>query len=243
MTFRNNPNDFQFAIVTDRTGGLRPGVFPRAVAKLNEMQPEFVITVGDLIPGGGRQRNEKEIRRQWTEFNGFVDQFEMPFFYLPGNHDVSNEVMDRIWDELFGVRYYSFRYKDVLFLCLNTQDGAGSKPFLGKKQIAWAQQELKQYTDVRWTLVFIHQRCGRQRKESTQSQRQEGAAKDCHRMAGDEDALRGREHAVYAGHVHRYAKYERNEANYYTLGTTGGGSALRGGTFGGIRSCHVDYND
>jgi len=51
--FRNDPNDFQFAIVTDRTGGMRPGVFSQAVGKINEMQPEFVITVGDLIPGGG----------------------------------------------------------------------------------------------------------------------------------------------------------------------------------------------
>ena len=45
----------------------------------------------------------------------------MPFFYLPGNHDVGNDVADEIWDELYGVRYYSFVYKNVLFLCLNTQ--------------------------------------------------------------------------------------------------------------------------
>ena len=81
----------------------------------------------------------------------------MPFFYLPGNHDVSNEVMNRIWDEQFGVRYYSFLYKDVLFLCLNTQDGEGTRPFLGEEQIEWVKQELKDFPDVRWTMVFIHQ--------------------------------------------------------------------------------------
>jgi len=231
--FRNDPNDFQFAIVTDRTGGMRPGVFPRAVTKINEMQPEFVITVGDLIAGGGRLRNEREIRRQWTEFNGFVEGFEMPFFYLPGNHDVSNDVMDRIWDELFGVRHYSFVYKDVLFLCLNTQDGAGSKPFIGKQQIAWAQKELKQHADVRWTMVFIHQPLWLSEEGIP---RNRNGKRVLHKTATGwpamEDALRGRKHTVYAGHVHRYAKYERNEANYYTLGTTGGGSALRGSTFG-----------
>lgn len=231
--FRNNPNDFQFAIVTDRTGGLRPGVFPRAVAKINEMQPEFVITVGDLIPGGYRQRNEQEIRRQWAEFNGFVDRFEMPFFYLPGNHDVSNDVMDKIWDEMFGVRHYTFVYKDVLFLCLNTQDGAGSKPFLGKQQIEWAKQELEKYSDVRWTLVFIHQPLwlseeGIMRNKNGKRVLQKTATG----WPAMEAALQGRKHTVYAGHVHRYAKYERNNVNYYTLGTTGGGSALRGGTFG-----------
>ncbi|MFN8854088.1 MAG: hypothetical protein ACK50P_00890, partial [Planctomycetaceae bacterium] len=41
-----SPGDFQFAIVTDRTGGRRPGIFTEAVRKLNLLQPEFVISVG-----------------------------------------------------------------------------------------------------------------------------------------------------------------------------------------------------
>jgi 3',5'-cyclic AMP phosphodiesterase CpdA len=229
--FRNDPNNFQFAIVTDRTGGLRPGVFPRAVKKVNELQPEFVITVGDLITGGGWLRDEQEIRRQWDEFNGFVEGFDMPFFYLPGNHDVSNDVGDRIWDELFGVRYYSFIYKDVLFLCLNTQDGAGSKPFLGQKQIAWAQEELRKQADVRWTMVFIHQPLWLT-EERTKANQKAKVRKSVTGWPDMETALQGRKHTVYAGHVHRYAKYERNEVNYYTLGTTGGGSQLRGASFG-----------
>jgi hypothetical protein len=231
--FRNDPNDFQFAIVTDRTGGMRPGVFSRAVAKVNELQPEFVITVGDLIPGGGRLRDEAEIRRQWNEFNGFVEGFEMPFFYLPGNHDVSNGVMDRIWDEMFGVRYYSFVYKDVLFLCLNTQDGEGTSPILGKEQIAWAKGELDEYADVRWTLVFIHQPLWVMEEGIPRNVNGKKVLRKSKTGWPEvEAALSGRKHTVYAGHVHRYAQYERNEANYYTLGTTGGGSALRGTAFG-----------
>jgi len=231
--FRDDPNDFQFAIVTDRTGGMRPGVFSRAVKKVNELQPEFVITVGDLIPGGGWQKDEKEIRRQWEEFNGFVEDFEMPFFYLPGNHDVSNGLMDRIWDEMYGVRYYSFVYKDVLFLCLNTQDGDGSRPFLGDKQIAWVAKELTSHSDVRWTMVFIHQPLWVFEEGIMRNVNGKRVLKKSKTGWPEvEKSLTGREHTVYAGHVHRYAKYERNNANYYTLGTTGGGSALRGSPFG-----------
>ncbi len=231
--FRNDPNDFQFAIVTDRTGGMRPGVFSRAVKKVNELQPEFVITVGDLIPGGGWQKDEREIRRQWDEFNGFVEGFEMPFFYLPGNHDVSNGLMDRIWDEMYGVRYYSFQYKGVFFLCLNTQGGEGTSPMLGVEQIEWAKKEIADHADVRWTLVFIHQPLwmheegGRRNVDDGKNLRKSKTG-----WPEIENALTGRKHTVYAGHVHRYAKYERNETNYYTLGTTGGGSALRGSPFG-----------
>lgn len=231
--FRNDPASFQFAIVTDRTGGMRPGVFPEAVAKVNELQPEFVITVGDLIPGGTRQRDEKEIWRQWDEFNGFIEGFEMPFFYLPGNHDVSNAVMDRIWDQQFGVRYYSFVYKDVLFLCLNTQDAEGPRPFLGQEQIDWVETELEDFPDVRWTMVFIHQPLWvMEERASGEGDGDSVPKKSKTGWPEVEAALAGRRHTVYAGHVHRYAKYERNEANYYTLGTTGGGSALRGSTFG-----------
>src|SRR6478735_7437856 len=47
----NAPGTFRFAILPDRTGGNRPGVFEAALAKLNLMQPEFVISTGDLIDG------------------------------------------------------------------------------------------------------------------------------------------------------------------------------------------------
>ncbi|GAH72348.1 unnamed protein product, partial [marine sediment metagenome] len=44
LNFRNDPNAFQFAIVSDRTGGHRAGAFPEAVRKLNLLQPEFVLS-------------------------------------------------------------------------------------------------------------------------------------------------------------------------------------------------------
>ena len=78
--FLNDPKDFQFAIVSDRTGGPRAGVFPRAVEKLNLLRPEFVITVGDLIQGGAGNRNVEKLMGQWKEFNSFIQGFDMPSF-------------------------------------------------------------------------------------------------------------------------------------------------------------------
>ena len=45
----NNPDDFQFVIISDLHGGNRPGIFEKAVEKINMMNPEFVLCVGDLI--------------------------------------------------------------------------------------------------------------------------------------------------------------------------------------------------
>src|SRR5262245_46401280 len=42
---------FHFAVVADRTGGPRAGVFEKAVEQLNRLRPAFVLSVGDLIQG------------------------------------------------------------------------------------------------------------------------------------------------------------------------------------------------
>jgi hypothetical protein len=53
-------------MVSDRTGGHRAGVFSRAVELLNLMQPEFVLSVGDLIEGS--PDDDGTLARQWREF-------------------------------------------------------------------------------------------------------------------------------------------------------------------------------
>ena len=79
-SFLNDPSDFQFAIVSDRTGGVREGVVPRAGDKLNELRPEFVNTVGDMIKGGAGNRYVGKLMRDWEEFNSFIKGFDMPSF-------------------------------------------------------------------------------------------------------------------------------------------------------------------
>ena len=79
LNLYNNPDNFQFAIVSDRTGGHRPGVFAAAVEKLNLLKPEFVISVGDLIEG--YTQDEGELNSQWDEFDGLVNKLQMNFFF------------------------------------------------------------------------------------------------------------------------------------------------------------------
>jgi len=130
LRFKNNPNDFQFAIISDLTGGYRQGIFEKAVKEMNLLQPEFVMSVGDLIQG--YTIDEVELDRQWNVFSNIIKKLEMPFFYVPGNHDVTNAVMADKWHQRFGPTYYHFVYRDVLFLCLDTQDMQGNN--IGKDQ-------------------------------------------------------------------------------------------------------------
>lgn len=218
LNLNQSSDQFQFAIVTDRTGGLRPGVFNTAVDKLNLLQPEFVMSVGDLIMG--YTEDTVELNRQWDEFNAMVGRLDMPFFYLPGNHDITNKVQEEMWRRRFGSTYYHFVYKDVLFLCLNSEElvrGAGWGA-IGDEQYEYIKRTLADNADVRWTLVFLHQPLWDQN--------------DPRRWPDVEELLRDRPHHVFAGHVHHYVKYTRNNGRYYTLATTGGGSRLRGPRLG-----------
>lgn len=214
----NNANEFQFAIVSDRTGGHRAKIFSQAVDRLNLLQPEFVLSVGDLIEGGNK--SPEQLKREWDELDTYVRRLEMPFFYVPGNHDVGNDATEKFWAERFGRRYYHFVYRNVLFLCLNTDDKPGPAPYLSEKQVAYALDALKSNAGVRWTIVSLHKpiwTAADQEKSGWQAV---------------EKALASRPYTVFCGHVHRFQKFVRQGRNYYQLATTGGGSKMRGIEYG-----------
>ena len=141
----DRPGEFRFAVVSDRTGGMRAGIFAEAVTKINLLQPEFVMSVGDLIDG--YSEDPDLIKRQWTEFEEIISRFEMPFFRVPGNHDISNAYLVQEWVKRFGQTYYHFRYNDVLFICINTEDPPPKG--IGEVQAAYIKTALNENSDVR----------------------------------------------------------------------------------------------
>jgi len=212
--FNNAPDNFQFVILSDRTGGCRPGVFAEAVSKTNVLQPEFVMCVGDLIEG--YTETTDQLDEQWEEFDKIANGLEMPFFYVPGNHDISNQVMTDYWNRRYGPSYYHFVYRNVLFLCLNTEDPPGTG--FSEEQIRYVADALEQNPGVRWTFVFMHRPMWLEGREGGWEQ--------------VEKLLDGRGCTVFAGHYHNYVKYERLGHSYFILATTGGGSSLTGPDFG-----------
>jgi hypothetical protein len=111
---------FTFTLVSDRTGGARPGVFQRALACTDLLAPSFAIQLGDLIEG--YTDDGAELSVQWDEIDEMLAELRTPMFHLPGNHDVSTPVMEDVWTARYGRRYHHFRFHDVLFCLLDTQD-------------------------------------------------------------------------------------------------------------------------
>ena len=225
LKVNRSDDQFQFAIVSDRTGGHRAKIFSQAVQRLNLLQPEFVLSVGDLIEG--YTVKEEQIQKEWKEFTDITSKFEMPFFYVPGNHDLTNKTLHAAWGKQLGRKYYHFTYKDTLFVALNSEDmdATGKEPvarasYVSAEQTEYFRKVLDANKDVKWTMVFLHKPLW--------------VAPDLEKngWAAFEKLLAGRKCSVFCGHVHRYQKFVRNGNNYYQLATTGGGSKLRGVEYG-----------
>jgi hypothetical protein len=194
----------------------------QAVNRLNMLRPEFVMSIGDLIEGGSE--DVEVVEGEWAEFLAFVDKMQMKFFFVAGNHDLSNPLMHDIWRKHFGPEWYSFDYKQVHFVCLCTEDPVTA---LSDRQITWLEKDLTEHADARWTLLFMHKPLW--------------SVAERELAAGNPDPtgwtrvvplVRGRPHTFFAGHTHNYVQFERHGMKYYQLATTGGSSQLRGLPYG-----------
>lgn len=240
-------NDFRFVILGDRTGGHRPNVFRKAITQVNLLQPEFVIGVGDLIEG--YTEDTKKLVQEWDQFDSMVQQLEAPFFYVAGNHDLSNQTMLELWRERYGRDYYHFRYKNALFLILNTEDPPIALPpeIMKKQQALEAMMAEDPETTQQRILAASRLRNdapklpGNVAISKTQvsyfsevlsnEQNVDWTFVIMHKPAwlyGNaefseiEEALGARPYTVIAGHEHYYSYEKRNDRDYLDIGTTGG---------------------
>ena len=223
QNFLNDPDEFQFAIIPDRTGGDCRGAWTNTLAKMNLLRPEFVMTIGDLIPGSWH--SYASIRRQRQELKDMLAKVEPPFYSVVGNHDVqppprkdpggvekdgAYEDSMRLWNEFNGPDYYSFVYKRVLFVCLNSMDSSDGVGF-SEKQCDWFRKTLADNADVRWTLIFMHAPQVWNRPEW---------------MRLEDEVLAKRKYTVFAGDWHSYFHVKRQGRDYYVLSVAGGASDI-----------------
>ena len=88
----NDADKFSFVILGDKTSGGEGKwpIYDRAVDAINLLNPDFVITVGDMIPGHMEDRPTWDA--EWAEYMAHANRIEAPLFFTPGNHDLANLV-------------------------------------------------------------------------------------------------------------------------------------------------------
>jgi predicted phosphodiesterase len=241
-TFDSADSKFTFAVFSDLTGGEREHVFEIAVAQLSLLRPELIINVGDLIDGG--TEDVKEIHQQWDSFDERAERARAPVFYVGGNHDLTGSVLQSVWDERIGRRYYHFVYKDVLFLVLDTEDNtpertqeifdirkSGIEVYMTEGPEAFADTEYAKLPEkssgnltVEQSAYFIEAIANNPDVLWTFLFMHKAPWERAHEtnFAAIEDSLSNRPYTVFNGHIHAYEHIERRGRDYIRLATTGG---------------------
>lgn len=133
------------------------------IAELIGTEAKFGMTMGDIL---------YDDMSLFPRLNAIIAQIGIPWYNVPGNHEINFEAVDdqyalETFKRYFGPPYYSFEYGDALFVVLDNMeyqgngeadpgDVRGSGGYianLGERQLAWLKQELSHVPMD--TLVFL----------------------------------------------------------------------------------------
>lgn len=164
---------FTFAFLTDIH--VQPELrasegFSKAIDKVNELSPDFVITGGDLIMdalGVAYERADS----LYTLYANLSEAFNMPVYNTMGNHEIFGLYVDsqvdtthpeynkKMFEGRIGKRYYSFNHKGWHFIVL---DAIGTKPersyygFIDEEQIEWLEADRNSISKDTPVVIIVH---------------------------------------------------------------------------------------
>jgi len=167
---KKDTGSFQFAFLTDihiKPESGAPKAFSIAIDSVNRLNPDFVLTGGDLVFDVMRG-NQKRSDSLFNLYKKLSADFKMPVYNCIGNHelfgiyeesDVDSTHPDYKWgmyERHLGKSWYSFTHKGWKFFVLNSIDVNNKKEYrgvIGQEQMKWIKEELAK-TDTSMPIVI-----------------------------------------------------------------------------------------
>ncbi|MCK4871515.1 MAG: metallophosphoesterase [Phycisphaerales bacterium] len=213
------PN-LRLAILPDRTTGRDWGMpyLQRAIDDLGRTRPDAVCCIGDLVQG--YTRNPDRYESEADAFLSIINQLDLPFYPVPGNHDVisgsrvaGDATFESSYQRRFGPLYYAVDFGLATMIVLDSDEllDSSADPIFSARQLAWLDEALARAVAVdRPTLILIHRPAWRYRESNYLS--------DVHPRL-----VAAGVYAVFAGHFHSLQQDpDRDGIRYSVLGTCGG---------------------
>ncbi len=220
---------WHFVVFGDRTSGPPEGVkvLAQAVADTNLLDPDLVMTVGDLVQG---YNDRPAWMKQMQEYRDTMGALKRPWYPVPGNHDIywrgtnpPAEEHETDYETHFGPLWYWFRHKSAAFVVLysDEQNPAGGRRGFGPgaynrfsdTQLKWLEETLHATREAEHVFVFLHHPrwISKSYPDANWS-----AVHERLKAAGNVKM-------VFAGHIHQM-RYDgvKDGIEYVTLGATGG---------------------
>jgi 3',5'-cyclic-AMP phosphodiesterase len=188
-----SPEAFRIAQISDlHCGGpyFEASLLERAIAEINELDPEVVVCSGDLTTFG--------FRHEYMAAREYLDRIRCDsLVVVPGNHD-SRNVGYVHFEELFGDRNSVLRKGPVAIVAIDSSEPDLDHGQIGRGRYRWIEEQFAD-ADARLKVFVLHHHLlpvpgtGRERNVVYDA----GDAIECLQRAGVRLVLSGHKHVPY----------------------------------------------
>jgi len=129
-------------------------LYESAVAKINSLNPDFVVITGDFVHDPNSVSQINEFRRITAKINTRI-----PVYYTPGNHDIGqtpDKESLKKYKKNYGSDKFSFEHKGSSFIGFNSGLIKAMLEKPEQKQYNWLVKKLNESQGSSHIILFCH---------------------------------------------------------------------------------------